>query len=320
MATAGPAHATEPPPAPPEGRVTLLFHFARLQLPSIALTQPSFRTHLARTFALSAAKSPTPLAWETYLDALYVLDWLVAVGCLTNQNAAWEMLFAARTGRSDCLLVDALRARACRLYPRDDERQESSVGEFWSALIAPERDGGTAILARYDGQRPLAPWLIRVFQNRHLSELRSHHGVTSLPDDDIAQPMPTATPTETRWHEVFCDAARQWLRDLPDAERLLLGLRWRYRLSQREVASLLGVHEGTTSRQTDKLRDGALKAISEQLVVAGWTGDDIDGYILTEMASLLVDEPSLNADSLKRLLTARGKALPGEATLVSPTR
>ena len=131
MATAGPAPALDLAP-PPEGRVTLLFHFARLQLPAIALTQPAFRTHLARTFALSAAKSPTPLAWEAYLDALYVLDWLVAVGCLTNQNAAWEMLFAARTGRSDCLLVDALRARACRLYPRDDERQESSVGEFWS--------------------------------------------------------------------------------------------------------------------------------------------------------------------------------------------
>lgn len=314
MATAGPAPALDlapPLPSPPEGRVTLLYHFARLQLPAIALTQPGFRAHLARTFALSAAKSPSPLAWEAYLDGLYVLDWLVAVGCLTNQTAAWEMLFAARTGRSDCLLVDALRARACRLYPRDDERQESSVGEFWSALIAPERDGGTAILSRYDGQRPLAPWLIRVFQNRHLSELRSHHGVTSLPDDDIAQPMPTASQTETRWHEVFCDAARQWLRDLPDAERLLLGLRWRYRLSQREVAALLGVHEGTISRQTDKLRDRALETIGEQLVLAGWTDDDLAGYILTEMASLLVDEPSLNADSLKRLLAARGKALPG---------
>ena len=316
MATAGTAPTVDPPPAPgfPEGRARLLYHFARLQLPAITVTEPTFRAQLQRTYALFAAKAAgkgEPVTWPGYLDNLYVLDWLVAVGCLTGQNAAWEMLFAARTGRSDCLLVDALRARACRLYPRNEEQQESSVGEFWSALIAPERDGGTAILTRYDGQRPLAPWLIRVFQNRHLSELRSHHGVTSLPDDDVAQPMPSATPTEARWHEVFCDAARGWLRELPDAERLLLGLRWRYRLSQREVAGLLGVHEGTISRQTDKLRDRALASIGEQLVAAGWTETDFESYILTEMAGLLVDEPSLNADGLKRLLAARGKALPG---------
>ena len=67
MATAGPAAELTPPPALPEGRVTLLFHFARLQLPAIALTQAGFRAHLARTFALSAAKSPTPLTWESYL-------------------------------------------------------------------------------------------------------------------------------------------------------------------------------------------------------------------------------------------------------------
>ena len=44
--------------------------------------------------------------------------------CLERQARAWEFLFAARANRTDSLLVDALRARAVRLFPRDAEKQE----------------------------------------------------------------------------------------------------------------------------------------------------------------------------------------------------
>ena len=303
--------ARRPADPMPAARAGLLYHLARLHLPGVPLAEKTFREHLARTFAVWAAKPDSPGTWDAYLDGLYVPDWVVCVGCLTGVDVAWELLFAARTGRSDCLLVDALRARACRLYPRNEEKQESAVGEFWSLLLVPESDAGTAVLARYDGQRPLAPWLIRVFQNWHLSKLRTGPGAVSLPDDDIAQPVPAVANDDPHWHDAFCQAARDWLRTLPDPERLILGLRWRYRLTQREVATLLGVHEGTISRQTDKLRDKSLAAIGGKLVAAGWTGDDLAGYVLTEMGGLLVDEPSLSAEELRRLLATRGKALPG---------
>lgn len=302
----------DPPPLSPvdAGRVTLLYHFCRLQLPSVAIPEAKFRDHLTRTFRLYLAKSETPVTWTAYLDGLYALDWLVCMGCLDGMNAAWELLFAARTGRSDALLVDALRARACRLYPRDEERQESAVTEFWSQLLVPESENSTAVLARYDGQRPLAPWLIRVFQNAHLSKLRQQSGITALPDDDIAMPLPTTAKSDTRWHDAFCTAARDWLGEVTESERLILGLRWRYRMSQREVANLLGVHEGTISRQTDKLRDKALEVIGAKLVADGWTGEDLAELMQTEMGGLLVDDPRLSADQLAKLLAARGKALP----------
>ena len=78
-----------------------------------------------------------------------------------------------------------------------------------------------------------------------------------------------------------------------------------------EAAALLGVHEGTISRQTDKLRDHALEASGGQLVANGWTGDDLGAYVLTEMAGVLVDDPRLSADQLGRLLGAKGKKQPG---------
>lgn len=296
-----------------KARVALLFHFCRLQLPAVKLPEAAFAAHLERSFRIFAPKIPqgSPVSWAAFVEGLYAVDWAVCIGCLERSNAAWEELFNARTGRSDCLLVDALRARAVRLYPRDEERQETAVSEFWSSLIAPESEGGLPILARYDGQRPLAPWLIRVFQNWHLSKLRQHSGVTALPDDEIAIPMEAISPNAApRWHESFVTAARDWLGAVDDEERLLLGLRWRYRMSQREVASLLGLHEGSISRRTDKLRDKALEQIGNRLVADGWTGDDLEGFVLTELGALLTDDPRLSADHLGRLLAAKGKRLP----------
>ncbi len=305
----------EPPPlsAADRGRVALLYHFCRLQLPAVRVAEPSFHTHLGRTFGIYLPKLPEPVSWATYIDGLYAVDWAVCVGCLEGQTPAWELLFAARTGRSDCLLVDALRARASRLYPRDEERQDTAVSEFWTNLIVSESDEGLPILARYDGQRPLAPWLIRVFQNWHLSKLRQHPSAVSLPDDDIALPFdaaPKEAAAAARWHESFVQAARDWLGDIGDDERLLLGLRWRYRMSQRDAAHVLGLHEGSVSRRTDKLRDKALEAIGSRLVEEGWTGDDLEGFVLTELGALLTDDPRLSADQLARLLAAKGKKLP----------
>ncbi|MBP3958610.1 sigma-70 family RNA polymerase sigma factor [Gemmata sp. G18] len=307
-----------PPELPPlspadKGRVTLLYHFARLQMPAVKLSEPAFLTHLQRTLRIFLPKAPGPLSWAGYLEGLYAVDWLVCVGCLDGQNAAWEALFNARTGRSDCLLVDALRARAVRLYPRNEERQDTAVTEFWSNLIAPESEGTLPVLARYDGQRPLAPWLIRVFQNWHLSKLRQTTGVTALPDDEIALPMdaPKANGSD-RWHETFVSAAREWLGTIDDDERLLLGLRWRYRLSQREAAKLFNLNEGTLTRRTDKLRDRALEHVGGKLIAEGWAGDDLEDFVLTELGALLTDDPRLSADQLGRLLAAKGKALPAE--------
>jgi RNA polymerase sigma factor (sigma-70 family) len=297
---------SDPSPAD-AARAAAVYQFARLQLPRVAVPEGAYLAHLGRAFGLFAPKAePQPLTWPAFLDGLYAADLLVCGGCLDGLQVAWEELFAVRTGRSDALLVDALRARAARLYPRNEEKQESAVDEFWSQLLVPEVEGRPPVLARYDGQRPLAPWLIRVFQNLHLSRLRKHDPATALPDDDLAVPLPTPQRADARWHERFVAAARDWLAETTDAERLLLGLRWRYRLSQREVSHLLHVHEGTISRQTDKLRDHALAVIGAKLTAEGWTGDDLAELVGSEMGAVLLDDPRLSADQLARLVAAKG--------------
>src|SRR4051812_10808919 len=148
-----------PPPIPAEAqaRTGLLYHFGRIQYPALQIPEDAFRTHVARAFEIFNRKSEVPVSWDTFFESLYLFDWMIVCACLEGMERGWELLFSARTGRSDCLLVDALRARACRLYPRDEEKRESAVAEFWSHLIVSDSESGLPILFRYDGQRPLAP-------------------------------------------------------------------------------------------------------------------------------------------------------------------
>jgi RNA polymerase sigma factor (sigma-70 family) len=295
-------------------RVHLLYHFCRLQLPRLALTFTVFERHLKRCFALFEAKRARAggtADWSSFLDNLYSVDWFLCCACLEGQAKAWESLFAARASRADCLLVDALRARAVRLFPRDEERQDSAVTDFWGYLLAGETPGSPPILARYDGQRPLVPWLIRVFQNKHISDLRQTRTVQGLPEEDLDdRDLSFAQSADSRWHEEFRLAAREWLGDLSERELLILGLRLRYRLSQRQVAQILGVHEGNISRQTSQLRDRCLEFVGNRLAELGWIGEDLGDFVLKEMDSLLMDEPRLSADRLAALLARRGKSLP----------
>ncbi len=302
-------------PAVAGPRVELLYYFCRLQMPAVDLPRERCVHHLQRTFDLFQKKVETPISWETYLDQLYPLDWFLASACLEGNRAAWEQLFASRAGRSDCLLMDALRARAARLYPRDDERQDTAVTDFWGHLCISEAPGSLPVMARFDGQRPLVPWLIRVFQNWHISQLRKHPIAQALPDDDLAMPMPNGQgEIDPRWREVFADAARDWLSRIEEDEVLLLGLRIRYRLSQREVAQLLKVHEGTISRRTDQLRDQCLEILAKQLADAGWIGDDVFELVRTEMISVLLDSPRLSIDALAQILAKKGKKVPSTSS------
>src|SRR5438552_2286386 len=115
--------------APLELHSVLLYHFCRMQLPRLDVSVETFHNQLDRTFALHVRKTGAPASWERYLESLHALDLFLAIACLERNEAAWMQLFASRAGRADCLLLDALRARALRLYPGNEERQESAVTE-----------------------------------------------------------------------------------------------------------------------------------------------------------------------------------------------
>jgi RNA polymerase sigma factor (sigma-70 family) len=303
--------------SPGFGTVTVLYHFCRLQLPMVVLPTTRFERHLERTYTLFQAKRQrkgSSVTWPAYLENLHAVDWFLCCGCLEGEKRAWECLFASRASRADRLLVDALRAKAIRFFPGDEERQETAVQEFWGYIFAGEKEGSTPILQRYDGQRPLVPWLIMVFKNRQISRWFRPPNVQPIRDEDLDDedlPFPHGdSESDQRWHEAFRAAAAEWLAQLDDAEVLIIGLRLRHRLDQREVAKVLGVHEGNVSRKTTKLGKDYEQFISARLVEQGWLGDDLRSFVLKEMQSLVMDEPRFSEDRLAALLAARGKTPP----------
>lgn len=292
-------------------RLALLYYYCRVQRPQLVVSRATFLRHMGRMYDRARHVKPD-VSWDAFLVGLQALDAFLAAACLENLGAAWEQLFAAKVGRADRLLLDALRSRAARLYPRHEQEQEAAVTDFWGQLLVPPGEGSLPILARYDGQRPLVPWLLRVFQNRQISHLRSPaaHAAGLVEDDHLEAPAQTDAPSSSVWHELFCDAARNWLGSLSDQELVLLGLRWRYQLSQREAAHLLGVHEGTLSRQIDKLRERCVAEIQTQLEAQGWSEDDLQGYIMTEMAGVLLDDSRLSLARLGQTLRRLGLKVP----------
>lgn len=288
-------------------RLPLLYHYCRIQRPRLVIPYAQFVEHINRMYERARHMQPE-LEWQSFLTQWQALDAFLVVACMERLEAAWEQLFCAKVGRADRLLLDALRSRAARLYPRKEYEQEAVVNDFWGQLIVPPTEGSLSILARYDGLRPLVPWLLRVFQNRNISHMRSPgQQMSALGEDEhVEAPIQIDVRSSTVWHELFRDAARSWLSTLSDHELVLLGLRWRYQLSQREVAQLMHVHEGTLSRQMDKLRDRCVTEIQTQLEAQGWAEDDIQGYILSEMASILVDDSRLSISSLGRKLKHLG--------------
>jgi RNA polymerase sigma factor (sigma-70 family) len=296
-----------------QARTEALYYYLRFQLPEVRLDLPRYRQHLYRTYtrnrttAKQAARS-----WSEYLDHLYGVDWYVCCGCLERQRAAWQVLFATRTGRSDRLLIDALRAHAARFYPGNEHDQESCVSEFWSLLLVPPQDDSLPVLERYDGQRPLAPWLVTVFRNWLISRLNHTRHSFSYDDELTVPPGSEAPAIRDRWSEVFTAAAHDWLAGLDDRQILLLGLLWRYRLDQRSAAKLIGIHEGNISKRLTKINDQLRSQVGAAMRAEGWEGEDseLGEYILREMAAVLLDAPRLSAAYLGQLLAREGKSLP----------
>lgn len=311
-------------PAAVRARVTLLYHFSRVQAPVISLPEAAFFRRLLGMFQRAAARKTEPVReWGEFLRRLHALDAFVAAACLEGEEDAWQLLlFDARLGGAEHRLIDALRSRAVRLYPGNEERQNSAVDDFWGSLLVAESADSVPLLQRYDGLRPLGPWLVTVFQNRHVSLLRGRHqqGQSLEEDDLLAAPTPPAADASDVWHEAFREAAREWLAHIADAEELLLlGLLWRYRLSQREAARLLGVHEGTVSRRIKSLAQRCLEFVVERLRQQDWPGEDPQRLLYAEMAEVLFDEPRLSADALARQLHRLGKQPPQPLDDLLPT-
>lgn len=115
-------------------------------------------------------------------------------------------------------------------------------------------------LDRFDPTKPLRPWLLRIVANEARNRTRSARRRVALelriatePSGD-ATPSPEAAALAAEMRSELLDAVNQ----LPEEQRLVIGLRYFAGLSEDETASALGVRPGTVksrhSRALHRLR------------------------------------------------------------------
>lgn len=160
-----------------------------------------------------------------------------------GDRAAFGLLVRRHQRRIHGLGVRLLRDRD----DADDLVQETFV-RAWRALD------------RFDPERPLMPWLLRIATNRAMSLLdvrkrrRAEELTETIPD---AGPSPPEQADRRRLHA----AVRREVDRLPEDQRVVLVLRAAEDLSYREIAEVLGVPIGTVMSRLARARETLRKKV-----------------------------------------------------------
>ncbi|HEU5317806.1 MAG TPA: sigma-70 family RNA polymerase sigma factor [Chloroflexota bacterium] len=117
-------------------------------------------------------------------------------------------------------------------------------------------------LHRYDAERPLRPWLLRIATNETLNWLRSQRrerehvaeAETSETALDLAPASPDAEPETTALRLERRDEVRAALAGLPERYRAVLTLRFFDDLSYAEIAEITGQDANTVGVQLLRAR------------------------------------------------------------------
>jgi RNA polymerase sigma-70 factor len=179
---------------------------------------------------------------------LHTTDLYLAGSCGIGDERAW-CRFGDVYGRYIRYVVQR-RTRA-------NEPARELCDSILVELFMPDRSGLSRITS-YDGRSSLAQWLRVIVAHRVANErARKANRMEYLDVDEMRDDAALASVETTEQSQDFTDAVNSALADacrqLTRTERLIL--LWRYEDSLRlgEIASLLGVHISTVTRQIDRL-------------------------------------------------------------------
>jgi RNA polymerase sigma-70 factor (ECF subfamily) len=171
-------------------------------------------------------------------------------------SADSELIARARRGQLDAFeeLVRRYEATAIRVASAvcgssaaEDAVQEGFIRAFRS-------------LDRFDDRRPFRPWLLRIVVNVAKNCLRAEHRYAHL----VLRTPADTDPSGDAGIDAILAAERRAtlaaaLARLPERDRVVLACRWFEGMSEREIATTLGLRPGTVksrlSRAMTRLRE-----------------------------------------------------------------
>lgn len=109
--------------------------------------------------------------------------------------------------------------------------------------------------AHFRGESKVLTWMLTIARNRAINALRKRQ-VDQTPLDDVFELSSTDTgPQETVERHNQTQAVQTALRQLPEMQREILELVFYQQLSGAEVASVLGINEGTVKSRLHRAKE-----------------------------------------------------------------
>lgn len=154
-------------------------------------------------------------------------------GLLAGDRAAQQALFQQYAGKM---------LAVCRRYMGDKAAAEDVLMDGMLQVFSK--------ISQYDGSGPLEAWIRRLMVNQALMALRKQQlffvETESLPDDQV----PSSTASHLQADELMGLIAK-----LPDGYRTVFNLYAIEGYSHAEIASQLGISEGTSKSQLSRARN-----------------------------------------------------------------
>lgn len=159
-----------------------------------------------------------------------------------------------------------LRARLRRTV-RDEDALDDVVQDTF--VRAWER------LDRHDPTRPFAPWLARIGVNLALDRIRRQgvrHEVDDAVLETVAVPADALDRVDARQALDHVDAA---LDELPADWALVLRLKAVEEMSTKEIATAMGIPEGTVLSRISRARARLVKILASRLAASSSSGEEL---------------------------------------------
>jgi RNA polymerase sigma factor (sigma-70 family) len=236
---------------------------------------------------------PATAEVEVYLKSLHLKDLALACACAEGVEEAWEF-FVARFRQE---LRAAARAIVRTSGSSDDARADELADSLYAELYGVTPTGSArrkSLFEYFHGRSKLSTWLRAVLAQRHADLQRTARRTVSLESDEEGAPITSGStswrvssearvrqsshalthhrdstpvdPDRERYLARLDGALSTAFASLPPRERMLLACYYVDQLTLAKIASTLGEHESTVSRQLDRTRRELREVVTQTLL------------------------------------------------------
>jgi len=227
-----------------------------------------------------------------FLESLQLEDLALAHACAEGTAAAWDRFFQRYQP-----MLHAAALLLCHDEAAAEEMVGLLIGDLYGSALG--RDGRRrSKLAAYSGRGTLAAWLRATLGQMCIDRHRAARRYTTL-EDALPQLCGGDVPDAGRWIDArLAPAVEDLLRELPAESRLLLKAHYLDGMTFAEIGRLLGLHESSVSRRTNRLVAFLRRSLLRRLQQRGMSvaaarqalssdvrriGADIEGTLLQRM-------------------------------------